>query len=519
MNRLPAKQIYLLAIIIVGIIALSMYSTYAIFTYESETSDVVSIELPSTLSINEEMYEYKQLAVNPKSTNTTDIDIYNTFDYDLCYSIWYKVAGTNPSNIEILELNNEDLESSGTIIAGEAKRVTLLVINNSSKKEKINIGVSTDKKNEICNLKISNDKKIVKTNINNNLNYLSETISKNVSNPKTDSKEGYITYSSIEEPLSLNNLIVSDSFTEENEKFILSKEEEFDYTKEKDIKNYYFCPNEKCNILYRINDYNITDELINITNYDKLVPYQKGTSGVKKIDNNYYYYGDNPDNFVKFNCSTNNKCELWRIIGSFYNQNTNKYSIKLIKNENIGKHIFNSNNNLWNESNSLYSYLQKDYKINYELSNLTEEFPIRQETIDELNQIKDNNINLFSKQISLLNVSDFLNASTCDNKKIDNNDCINGNWLNNSLVVSEWTMTNYIETPKEEIKEELESDEEVAEEIKEPEEVIIKAISVGDKVEKANIEDSLSIRPVVYISDRTLIIEGNGSYDSPYVLK
>ena len=32
MNRLPTKQIYLLVVIIVGIIALSLYSTYAIYT-------------------------------------------------------------------------------------------------------------------------------------------------------------------------------------------------------------------------------------------------------------------------------------------------------------------------------------------------------------------------------------------------------------------------------------------------------------------------------------------------------
>ena len=32
MNKLPAKQIYLLTIIIVGIIALSIYSTYALFS-------------------------------------------------------------------------------------------------------------------------------------------------------------------------------------------------------------------------------------------------------------------------------------------------------------------------------------------------------------------------------------------------------------------------------------------------------------------------------------------------------
>ena len=63
MNKLPTKQIYLLTIIIVGIIALSVYSTYAIFTFESETSDIVSIHTPKSLNISENIYEYQQLSI------------------------------------------------------------------------------------------------------------------------------------------------------------------------------------------------------------------------------------------------------------------------------------------------------------------------------------------------------------------------------------------------------------------------------------------------------------------------
>ena len=91
MNKLPTKQIYLLFIIIVGIIALSVYSTYAIFTFESSTSDIVSIHTPKSLQISENIYEYQQVVVEPNTIATTDIDIYNTFDYEVCYSIWYKI--------------------------------------------------------------------------------------------------------------------------------------------------------------------------------------------------------------------------------------------------------------------------------------------------------------------------------------------------------------------------------------------------------------------------------------------
>ena len=85
MNKLPTKQIYLLVIIIVGIIALSIYSTYAIFTFEGSTSDIVSIYTPNTLKVSEDVYEYKQIKVSKDSYITTDIDIYNSFNYDLCF--------------------------------------------------------------------------------------------------------------------------------------------------------------------------------------------------------------------------------------------------------------------------------------------------------------------------------------------------------------------------------------------------------------------------------------------------
>ena len=84
MNKLPTKQIYLLIIIIVGIIALSIYSTYAIFTFEGSTSNIVSLYTPNSLKINESVSEYQQVTVDASSYTTTDIDIYNTHDYEVC---------------------------------------------------------------------------------------------------------------------------------------------------------------------------------------------------------------------------------------------------------------------------------------------------------------------------------------------------------------------------------------------------------------------------------------------------
>ena len=43
--------------------------------------------------------------------------------------------------------------------------------------------------------------------------------------------------------------------------------------------------------------------------------------------------------------------------------------------------------------------------------------------------------------------------------------------------------------------------------------------SVGNSIKNINVSNELDIRPVVYLSPRTLIITGDGTFDNPYVLR
>ena len=96
--------------------------------------------------------------------------------------------------------------------------------------------------------------------------------------------------------------------------------------------NYYTCLTDaECGRLYRIIE--INNE--NIIKYDLLEGYQGGLSGLRQISNNYYYYGDNPKNFVAYNCKNDHECELWRIIGIVYDSQTNEYITKIIRNDSI----------------------------------------------------------------------------------------------------------------------------------------------------------------------------------------
>ena len=86
-------------------------------------------------------------------------------------------------------------------------------------------------------------------------------------------------------------------------------------------------------------------------------------------DNNLRYIGENPNNYVYFNCSnysnpSSSTCELWRIIGIF-DENTHGVSgeklVKLIRNDSLGNRGYdNSDTNDWSSA-SLQEELNGDY--------------------------------------------------------------------------------------------------------------------------------------------------------------
>ena len=424
MNKLPAKQIYLLSIIIVGIIALSVYSTYALFTLDTETSDIVTIYTPKSLTISENIYEYQQLTIDPNTISTTDVDIYNPYEYDTCYSVWYKIIEKNidMNKVQIFENKSKTLTSSGVLTPNNNIRVSITIINDNDKPAKVNLGIiGSQKENNSCSLNLDEDKKLI-NEVYENVEVLDKKILEN-KDKKIENVSNYITYKNQTEKITYKNtdkIYISDKFNYDNELFTLEEplyltiEEIFQkkYIKNNEeikieFENTYFCKEgTKCTILYKINELieeqkkqesslgelnkdKTTEYEIYLTNYDKLIGYMEGTSGLRKINQqDYVFYGDNPNNYVYYNCETNNisTCELWRIIGFFYDKQTNKYNAKIIRNDSIGKYQVDSIEKItddeiinqettneekeftWNNS-TLYKYLNKEYKLinNYEL--------------------------------------------------------------------------------------------------------------------------------------------------------
>ena len=515
MNKLPTKQIYLLMIIVFGIITLSIYSTYSIFTLESESSDIVSIHTPSNLTISLDSYEYRQVLVPANSYITTDIDIYNNYNYDICYSVWYKVATKNIDNskVKIYQNTSDSLTTSSTLQSITNRRISLIIINDNDTDVKVNIGLSNAQNQETCELNILNDKLLITNTINNPL-LLSNSI---INNTQTINNEsGYLTYKNIEERIKLSNgdkIFVSKEFAYQNESFTLTNPEEIEITKINEYKDYYTClENANCQFLYNIIDTTNEEKDYYITKYNLLSGYLSGNIGLRKINNDYYFYGDNPNNFIYFNCINEldkNTCELWRIIGFIYDNEENKYLTKIIKEDYLLKDKYDDNNQIWDKSN-INKYFNEEYKLN---NSYLKTITFKQENISDLTN-KTNEIKKYGNDIktsvTLMTLSDYLNASLCENREINNydNTCLKNNWLNRNSNINEWTTSINYQEPYE--------DEETKEKITPDNNTIY---SVGNTIEGTIVSSKLNIRPVVYLKSRMLLNGGDGSFDNPYTIR
>lgn len=514
MNKLPTKQIYLLLIIVLGIITLSVYSTYAIFTLESETSDIINLEIANVLNIETNTYEYKQIIINPSSSSSTDIDIYNNYDYEICYSIWYKVVTSkdiNSNNISIYQNTTESLSTSGALPPVSSKRINLIIKNNNDKPVKVNIGISYSKNEGTCELNISDDKKLI-TSTKDETKILSDIIIKDteIKNSKSD----YIIYTDNTKEIILSNdkkIYVSNKYSYKDEIFTLTDSKEIDVSKISNNEiNYYTCLYDtKCRYLYQIKDISKENNTYKITKYDTLIGYLSGNSGVRRVNNNYYYYGDNPNNYLYFNCTNNidtSTCELWRIIGTI--NNNGKYITKIIKNDSIGLSEYSQSDNNW--KNSIVLSKLKEYIITNE--NILEEVDYKIENITNLNTSV-NEIPLlnetYKSNIRIMNLSDYLNTSICTNKKINEYDdeCLNNNWLNKNYSIDEWTMT---------IKHEESYIDDTTNETITPNNNTI--YSFGTNIKESLSTSNLHIRPVLYLKDTTVLLDGNGTFEKPYIV-
>ena len=136
------KKNYLLGLIVLGLISLSVYSTYAMFTASIETNDIVSLSA-STLPTNSEIVEYERLTIKSKEKKVIEYTVNNNTNSSLYYGVWYEMINPTSINDDIIIGKSEDTTSDtlGQLATGSNAKVLFVIENKTDSNIVINVGV------------------------------------------------------------------------------------------------------------------------------------------------------------------------------------------------------------------------------------------------------------------------------------------------------------------------------------------------------------------------------------------
>ena len=141
----PIKESYLLLLIVLGLVSLGIYTTYAMFTSSVEIGD---ISLDTTLQYTFKINSNEQFTIGSNSKIRFNAIVENDMSDTISYGVYYKMINpsTKEDNLIISEVTDSDtLKTSGPIESGLDKKITipLVIINNTSSEVTVEIGVRT----------------------------------------------------------------------------------------------------------------------------------------------------------------------------------------------------------------------------------------------------------------------------------------------------------------------------------------------------------------------------------------
>ena len=144
------KRNYLLSVIVMGLIVLSLYSTYAMFTETIETDEIINMNA-SVLPLESKIVEYEQITINGNEAKSIMVNISNSTESNLYYGVWYEMVNPTSinSNIEIAKLTSSTDSTQGQINVGIEKNVKIVIKNTGSSSITVNIGVGYSETNSL----------------------------------------------------------------------------------------------------------------------------------------------------------------------------------------------------------------------------------------------------------------------------------------------------------------------------------------------------------------------------------
>ena len=150
--RIPLKESYLLIIIIVGILSLCMYSSFALFSLEKTTSkDIFTMKAASDIETTLKIFEYKKITVSAGDNTSVMVNVNNDTGGSVYYGVFYEMVSPSvkSDDITIAKIDKSTNATSGSITNGSKLPVEIIIINNSSSDITLNIGVAGSDSNEL----------------------------------------------------------------------------------------------------------------------------------------------------------------------------------------------------------------------------------------------------------------------------------------------------------------------------------------------------------------------------------
>ena len=374
-GKLPIKESYLLIIIIVGILSLSMYSSFALFSLEKTTSnDIVTMKAANNIETNINVYEYKTVTVDANSNLAVMVNVKNTTSDSIYYGVYYENA---PVGVRVTKIDWSENNATGNISGNTTLPVELMIINDTNSSVTINIGVAGGSSNELGlpdgkilvteefdtgafynTLPTMDDSDVEIKYDANNITYFKDLVT------CTDNGSGCKIV--LVRPSSTKDLTAG----EHTVLYVLENNDGYrvKFNKKINLKS----GTNAVEFITKLNDNSSGDSgsgVYKVTH--SAIPSGSSATGSEiPAVTDYRYYGPSPNNYICLDMEGSSTCpdkHLYRIIGSIYEEKENTNRIKVIKatplkNDSTTTYAWDSGNiNIWatitngNYSNSLTS--------------------------------------------------------------------------------------------------------------------------------------------------------------------
>ena len=142
-KKIKIKDIYLILTIVLGLVTISLYSTYALFTSEEITTNT-AVNMSVGFSYGYATNEVEFITLNAKESKEISVSISNTSSSSINYNLYYELVSGDEASLEAGYTSNTENPTNGVLDASSSKIVMLGFINNSDSDIIVKVGFTTD---------------------------------------------------------------------------------------------------------------------------------------------------------------------------------------------------------------------------------------------------------------------------------------------------------------------------------------------------------------------------------------